>query len=167
MNGIPLQRIEGRFYRAIRSEFADRILDPPPPYRSGRYHGPGQPALYMTVDPGWARFVADFNSDMDGARRLVVALEVDEALVFDQRDEQACAALGIDRRLSNAPWRPLTLEGLRPPSWDNADAARSIGADGIIDPSREIPGGWHVILFRWNELGGPTIRIAQAWREPI
>jgi RES domain-containing protein len=165
MNGVPLQRIEGRFYRAIKAEFVDRILDPPPPNGSGRYHAPGQPALYMTVDPSWARFVADFNSDLDGARRVVLALEVDEALVFDQRDEQACIALGIDPRLSSALWRPLSLDGGRLPSWDNADAARSIGAEGIIDPSREILGGWHVVLFRWNELGGPSVRIVQEWQE--
>jgi hypothetical protein len=37
---------------------------------------------------------------------------------------------------------------------------RAAGADGIIDRSRQIAGGWHLNLFRWNELGGPKVEIA-------
>jgi hypothetical protein len=62
--------------------------------------------------------------------------------------------------LSNAPWRTALLRGQEPPSWRNADAARAAGADGIIDRSRMIPGGWHVALFRWNDLGGPSITVS-------
>jgi hypothetical protein len=47
-----------------------------------------------------------------------------------------------------------------PPSWRNADAARAAGADGIIDRSRMIPGGWHLNLFRWNDLGGPSVTVS-------
>lgn len=82
---------------------------------------------------------------------------VGPACVFDQHDENACELLGIDRELSNAPWRAALAAGHEPPSWRNADAVRAIGADGIIDRSRMIPGGWHVNLFRWNELGGPLV----------
>lgn len=95
----------------------------------------------------------------DGRTRVVVPLAVSEAHVLDQHDDEACRLLGIDRDLSNAQWRAALQAGREPPSWRNADAARAAGADGIIDRSRMIPNGWHLNLFRWNEFGGPSIRI--------
>jgi hypothetical protein len=87
-------------------------------------------------------------------------LEIEAALVFDQRDEDACRILGIDRDRSNNSWRKALESGTEAGSWINADAARAAGADGIVDRSRLISGGWHVTLFRWNGQGGPTVRIA-------
>ncbi len=87
-----------------------------------------------------------------------------DAFVVDQDDELACQSLGFDRELSNEPWRTALAAHTEPPSWRNADAARTAGADGIIDRSRMIPGGWHLNLFRWNELGGPSIEVCG---EPI
>lgn len=95
----------------------------------------------------------------DGLTRVVVPVELDAALVFDQHDEAACVALGIDRDLSQMPWRKALFAGDEPPSWVNSDAARRYEVDGIIDPSRGIAGGWHVALFRWNELGGPKVSV--------
>ncbi len=100
----------------------------------------------------------------DGLPRVVVPLMMSQAFVIDQHDEDACRSLGIDRELSNAQWRLALEVGQEPPSWRNADAARAAGADGIIDRSRMIPGGWHVNLFRWNELGGPVVSVCG---EPI
>jgi hypothetical protein len=62
--------------------------------------------------------------------------------------------------MSNSRWRKALLEGDEPPSWRNSDAARRAGADGIIDRSRGIVGGWHIALFRWNALGGPAVNVA-------
>jgi len=76
----------------------------------------------------------------DGVQRVVVTLMLSEARVFEQHDDEACRGLGIDRELSNAGWRQALAAGQEPPSWINADAARAIGADGIIDRSRMIPG---------------------------
>lgn len=107
----------------------------------------------------WAVIAVSGYIREDGRPRVVIPLMVSEARVFDQHDEAACLALGIDREQSNQPWRKALEAGTEPPSWRNADAARAIGADGIIDRSRMIPGGWHVDLFRWNELGGPSVSI--------
>jgi len=96
----------------------------------------------------------------DGLPRMIVPLDIDGAQVFDQRDAAACAALGIDREQSNVDWRTDLAAGREPSSWRNADAARAIGADGIIDRSRHIPGGWHVTLFRWNVPGAPSVTVA-------
>jgi len=113
----------------------------------------------MSPEREWATIAVSGYMREDGLPRVVVPLAVSHAHVLDQHDEEACRDLGIDRDLSNAQWRPALEAGKEPPSWRNADAARAAGADGIIDRSRMIPGGWHVNLFRWNELGGPSISV--------
>jgi RES domain-containing protein len=141
----------------------DRVDDVLAPLRAtgaGRYHRPGQPTLYMSPKLEWAMIAVSGYIREDGRPRVVVPLSVSDAYVLDQHDEEACLALGVDRDLSNAQWRQALAAGMEPPSWRNADAARFAGADGIIDRSRRVPGGWHVNLFRWNELGGPSVAIA-------
>jgi hypothetical protein len=141
---------------------ADRIpgvLKPPGPESAGRYHRLGQAALYVSPRIEWAKIAVSGYIREDNRPRVVVPLMVGVAEVVDQRDVEACRRLGIDRELSNAPWRDALALGWEPPSWQNADAARAAGADGIIDRSRIIPDGWHVTLFRWNDLGGPSISV--------
>jgi hypothetical protein len=113
----------------------------------------------MSPELEWAMIAVSGYIREDGRPRVVIPLMMSEARVFDQHDEEACRALGIDRDLSNAQWRAALDAGQESPSWRNADAVRAVGADGIIDRSRMIPGGWHVNLFRWNELGGPSVSV--------
>lgn len=153
----PFRRVEGAFFRSVLADRIGSVLDPPARGSAGRYHRLGQPALYMSPTLEWATIAVSGYIREDGRPRVVVPLMVGAAFVLDQHDADACASLGIDRDLSNAPWRPALAAGREPPSWRNADAARAAGADGIIDRSRMIPGGWHVDLFRWNDLGGPSI----------
>jgi len=101
----------------------------------------------------WAIIAVSGYIREDRQPRVVIPLMLGEAWVLDQHDEAACRQLGIDREHSNAPWRAALAKRREPPSWRNADA------DGIIDRSRMIPGGWHVNLFRWNELGGPGVTV--------
>ena len=115
--------------------------------------------IYMSPKLEWAIIAVSVYMRKDSRPRVVVPLMLSEAQVFDQHDEEACRALGIDRDLSNSPWLPALEAGREPPSWRNADAVRAAGADGIIDRSRQIPGGWHLNLFRWNELGGPSVSV--------
>jgi len=156
---VPLLTVSGRFWRAIRADRVGQVLDPPGPESAGRYHRPGQPALYLTASEQWATIAVSGYMREDGLPRMIVPVLLDAARVLDQRDAAACAALGIDRDASNISWRPVLAAGGEPPSWRNADAARAIGAHGIIDRSRHIPGGWHVALFRWNQPGAPQVRI--------
>jgi hypothetical protein len=107
----------------------------------------------------WAMIAVSGYIREDSRPRVVIPLLVGPAFVVDQHDEDVCKQLGIQRDLSNAPWRPALAVGQEPPSWRNADAARQAGADGIIDRSRMIPGGWHLNLFRWNDLGGPAVSV--------
>lgn len=156
---VPLRRISGSFFRSVLADRVTEVLAPPRAASAGRYHRPGQTTLYMSPRLEWAMIAVSGYIREDGLERVVVPLRVAEAEVFDQHDEEACRALGIDRERSNASWRQALAAGQEPPSWINADAARAIGADGIIDRSRMIPDGWHVNLFRWNELGGPSIEV--------
>ena len=157
---VPLLTIEGRFFRAVLADRVGDVLAPPGPASAGRYHRLGQPALYLTCDPEWARIAVSGYMREDGLARVIVPLVLGPAHVVDQRDEAACVALGIDRADSDANWRTALAAGREPPSWRNADAARAIGADGIIDRSRHIQEGWHVTLFRWNATGAPTLGVA-------
>lgn len=157
---MPLLPISGRFYRAILADRVERVLAPPDADSAGRYHRHGQPALYFTASEEWAYIAVSGYMREDRRPRVIVPIMLKGANVVDQRDREACEALGIDRNLSNISWRKALEEGREPPSWHNADFARAIGADGIIDRSRHIPGGWHITLFRWNELGGPTVSVA-------
>ena len=160
MTAVPFARIGGRFYRAVLAHRVAHVLDPPGPVSAGRYHRPGQAALYLTPEPDWAAIAVGGYQAEDGLERMIVPLELAGAQLLDQRDEAACAALGIDRELSNVRWRPELEAGREPPSWRNADAARAAGVDGIVDRSRGIVGGWHITLFRWNGAGAPQVRVA-------
>ena len=154
-----LRVVNGAFFRSVLAERVGDVLAPPSPESAGRYHRPGQATLYMSPKLEWAIIAVSGYIREDGLPRVVVPLTLNEAQVLDQHDEEACCALGVERDLSNAPWRPALAVGQEPPSWRNADAVRAAGADGVIDRSRMIPGGWHVNLFRWNGLGGPFVAI--------
>lgn len=155
-----LKRVAGRFYRAIPVDRLAAVLDPPGPDSAGRYHRPGQPALYITPGADWATIAIGQYLLADGKPRVIVPVDLDEAFVLDQHNADACAALGIDRDASNQSWSAAVREGREPPSWRSADMARQAGADGIIDRSRGIAGGWHVTLFRWNQAGAPQVSVA-------
>lgn len=157
--GLPLHRISGRFWRAIAAERVGRVLDAPGLDSAGRYHRPGQPALYITPEADWATIAIGRYMLTDGMTRVVVPLELDGADMFDQRDPAACAALGIDPALSQVRWNDELAAGREPPSWAASDAARAAGAQGIIDVSRGIADGWHVCLFAWNQPGAPQVRV--------
>ena len=157
--GPPLHPISGKFWRVVAAARAAHVLDPPGPDSAGRYHRPGQPALYITPEADWATIAIGRYLVGDGAARVVVPLKLDLAAVFDQRDLAACAALGIDPERSQVRWNDELAAGREPPSWQASDAARAVGAQGIIDVSRGILGGWHVCLFAWNQPGAPQVRV--------
>lgn len=156
---VPLHTLSGKFWRAIAADRADRVLDPPGPDSAGRYHRPGQPALYITPEADWATIAIGRYLLADGIERVMVPLSLDRAAVMDQRDPAVCAALGIDPAKSQVRWNDELAAGREPPSWRASDAARDAGAQGIIDVSRGIAGGWHVCLFAWNRPGMPQLRV--------
>ena len=66
---------------------------------------------------------------------------------------------GIQLSDALAPWQAIADAGGTPPSWVVRDRLIEIGANGLIDPSRKSPGLWHLVLFRWNVDGAPTVRV--------
>ena len=156
---IPLRRIAGRFWRAVPAARVASVLASQGPESAGRYHRPGQPALYLTPEPDWAVIAIGRHMAKDGVPRVVVPPDLSAAQVVDQHDPVACAMLGIDPDASDLRWQAEMAAGRVPPSWEAADAARGTGADGIVDRSRGIAGGWHVALFHWNVPGAPQLSV--------
>lgn len=163
-NHLHFKNVTGFFFRAVPAEFLSSVLSRSRPESPGRYHRPGQTILYMSPVSEWATLAVAAHMRKDGKPRVLVPLYVEGARVLDQRDEYSCLALGINRDLSNHCWLSALQQNIEPPSWQNADQARVSNADGIIDRSRSIPDGWHLNLFRWNALGGPTVTVCG---EPI
>ena len=157
---LPLCDINGKFYRTISVNQSDRVLEPPASQSAGRYHRHGQRALYMSPSLDWARMAVSGYMREDMKPRFVFTVDVTGARVFDQRSQSACRIAGIDRDLSNRPWRAALKAGTEPDSWQVADKVRGLDADGLVDVSRHIPGGWHLVLFKWNEFGGPKLRVS-------
>ena len=155
----PLSKVSGPFFRAVLADRVGKVLAPPAATSAGRYHRAGQAALYLRPVCDWAKIAVSGYMREDQHPRVVVPVQVGEALVVDQRDEAACKRLGIDPALSALSWRTALAAGTEPPSWRNADAARAACADGLGECSRMIPGGWHLTLFRWNERGGPSVKV--------
>lgn len=55
---------------------------------------------------------------------------------------------------------PEGVEAAMPSSWRVRAQLEAVGASGLVDPSRKRPGLWHLVLFRWNEPGAPTVTLA-------
>ncbi|MBO1768807.1 RES domain-containing protein [Agrococcus sp. TF02-5] len=89
----------------------------------------------------------------------VVEVDVEASGIVDLRDADALAAAGIDVADAAAPWQDVAAAGGTPRSWTVRDRLLELGANGVIDPSRQRPGLWHLVLFRWNEAGAPTVRL--------
>ena len=156
---VPLCNLSGKFYRSIAVNQIDRVLAPPASQSAGRYHRHGQEALYVSPSLDWARKAVSGYMREDMKPRFVFTLEVIGAQVFDQRSLSACRDIGVDREMSNRPWREALKDGKEPASWLVSDRVRELNADGLIDVSRHIPNGWHLVLLRWNENGGPKVRV--------
>jgi hypothetical protein len=152
-----LTTVGGTFFRSIVAERQSALLERQRPGDVGRYHGPGQHALYMSPKAEWARLVANWYTERDSHARLLFELGITEARVLDLGDEDACSHFGIDAANANLSWRNALDLGQIPPSWLVANRVRAIGADGLIDRSRQFPGAWHVTLFEWNALGAPSV----------
>lgn len=131
--------------------------------RAGRYNRDGERTLYMSASPeGVAAAMARYGE----APRALVRLAVSAQGLVDLRDPAACSAFGVDAGKAGEDWLGALQAGETPPSWIVADRLRSIGANGLIDASRRLPGAWHLVLFRWNTAGGVQLRPAPSVSAP-
>ncbi|MBM7477075.1 RES domain-containing protein [Curtobacterium herbarum] len=92
----------------------------------------------------------------------IIEVDVNAFGIVDLRDAAAVHAAGIDLADAVAPWQEIAARGGTPSSWMVRDRLIELGANGLIDPSRTSPGLWHLVLFRWNEPGAPSVRLREA-----
>ena len=148
------RRVRGKFFRAIApGRVADALHGS---VQSGRYSRPGQRTLYLSasLEGVKAAMIAHGGSD----HRRILEFWVDAESIFDLRDT---AVLDLLTRLVGNPfndWQHHVAAGEEAPSWRVRDQVQSLGAKGLIDPSRHAPGLWHLVLFEWNAPGAPAVR---------
>jgi RES domain-containing protein len=140
--------VRGTFYRAVDPRYRESALAGS--RSAGRYSRPDQPTLYLS-----SAMAAHRGSRAEELETL--AFEVEAERIVDLRDREALGRLGIDPADASATWQQVAAEGGTPPSWQVRDRLEQLGANGLIDPSRRSPGLWHLVLFRWNEVGAPTV----------
>ena len=150
-------RVEGRFYRSVDARFPAAALDGS--RAPGRYSSAEERALYLSASPEGVDAAMLAHHRPDGPVRTVVSLQVEADRLFDLRDAERCAAVGVCLADATGPWQDIVAAGGAPPSWQVARRLREIGAHGLIDPSRKAPGLWHLVLFGWNREGWPTITV--------
>ena len=153
-----LSCVEGAFFRIMFARDAGRVLAGAAAPQ-GRYHHDEQHALYVSSRPEWTWKAVESYIKSGDPLRVVYRLHVSMARVVDIRNENHRNLLGVARSDSDAPWQPQLASGNRPSTWNVSDKARKSGADGLIYTARTAPERWHLVLFRWNELGGPAVRL--------
>ena len=145
------------FYRIV---FAKSLPDILTPARNseGRFHHDGEPALYTSCTPEGARLALGYYARPEDPPRLIVKLNVTNANLFDLGDKAACSALSINYDDATVRWQNERAIGALATPWKISDVVRKSGADGMFFPSSSRPDLFHMVLFRWNFLGGAVVR---------
>ncbi|MFQ6551145.1 RES family NAD+ phosphorylase [Aestuariibius insulae] len=130
----------------MRAEVKDR-----PP---ARFNRAGQNALYLSPNEESARVALRSYEIGESPERVLLTYQLETCTLFDLRGPEASDLYARARQ----PWRVALEAGEEPPSWAAADEIQAAGYVGLIDPSRQKSGLWHVAIFRWNEPGAPGIR---------
>lgn len=146
--------IQGIFYRAVDAAHANAALAGS--RRAGRYSAPDQPTLYLSASPEGvaAAMIAHHIGDVT---RTVLGFDVTATDIFDLRDQAAVARVRAAAGEPFGAWQQAVDSGAEPASWRARRWIEAQGANGLIDPSRQAPGLWHLVLFRWNVPGAPTV----------
>lgn len=153
-----LTTIEGIFYRAIDPAYRDLALAGS--RNPGRYSSAEQPTLYLSSSPEGVDAAMKAHKANRSAELEIIQLRVHAARIFDLRNAAALSAAGIDLADAVAPWQESVASGGAPSSWHVRQRLESLGAAGLIDPSRKAPGLWHLVLFSWNKgAGEPEVEI--------
>lgn len=151
-----LSTVNGTFYRAVDPAREGAVLRGS--RTPGRYSPADAPTLYVSSSRNGVSVAMKAHLSQRPAKLHVVTLLVEADNVFDLRDSDALAIAGIDLADTAAPWQDVVAAGGTPPSWHVRRRLESLGAYGLIDPSRQQPGLWHLALFRWNTPGAPSVR---------
>ena len=103
--------------------------------------------------------IAEYQQELGVRPGTFCAYDVSVAGVADLCDDAIRAAWGVDKASLLAAWKSILLvQRRRPPTWDIADRLRNAGAAGALVPSAQIKGGINLVLWRWNDASGRTVR---------
>ena len=149
-----LAEVHGTFFREVdRDRVEDALAGS---RRPGRYSRGDQPTLYLSASRAGVEAAMTAYRNGQG-QRAVLPFEVRAAGLFDLRRPEALARVRAGFGDPLADWRRTLDQGATPASWLARDWIEGMGAVGLIDPSRHAPGLWHLVLFRWNRPGAPTV----------
>jgi RES domain-containing protein len=152
-----LVQIEGEFFRTIDPIYrCDAIAGSRLP---GRYSSDKEPTLYPRATRAGMAAASDVHKENRSSDQEVTKIEVAGDHIFDLRNKDACLSVGIELGDALSPWQPLVALGKTPPSWNVRKRIIEIGGKGLIDPSRQISGLWHLVLFVWNQKVAPKVTV--------
>lgn len=149
--------VHGTFYRAIDPRF--RQFAVAGSRTAGRYSRADEPTLYLSSSVEGVDAALIAHRDARASALEIVEVDVAAAGIVDLRDPTALAKLGIDIADAMAPWQHVAASGGTPSSWSVRDRLIQAGANGLIDPSRQRPDLWHLVLFHWNAPDSPTAHL--------
>ncbi len=156
--GQRFSAVSGTFYRAVDPEHHEAALSGA--RTPGRYSPPDAPALYLSSSVEGVKAAMIAHRDARTPQLHVIEVEVRAERILDLRDDAACRAAGVKLTDAIAAWQQVPADGGEPRPWAVRRRLDSLGTHGVIDPSRQRPGLWHLALFQWNGPGYPTVRLS-------
>lgn len=148
--------VTGVFYRSVDPTYRDTALAGS--RSAGRYSPPDIPTLYLSSSPEGVAAAMIAHADDRTPDLEVLQFEVEAYRIVDLRDHEALESMGVSPADAAVDWQQAVAAGDTPPSWKVREALQSLGAHGLIDPSRKQPGLWHLTLFNWNTDGVPKVQ---------
>ena len=154
----------GRFWRILSPRWSREPLSGEGAARhGGRWNRPGDATLYLSEAIETA--FAEYQQEMGVRPGTFVAYDVGEARIVDLTDPRNLADLGIEATDLIDPWEEAAfVHKIDPATWGLADRLQIL-FDGARVPSAQYPGGVNLVLWRWNERGGPDVTVLDPMTE--
>lgn len=148
--------LDGRFWRILSPRWAhDPLSGAGAARHGGRWNPPGKAALYLSMQVETA--FAEYQQELGTRPGLFVAYDVTGAKIVDLHLDEALLQVGLRKGDAHCPWKEIAwVRKQRPATWAVMERLES-EADGLLVPSAQRPGGANLVLWRWNDAGGPTV----------
>lgn len=154
-----IKTVVGRFWRATFIGQEHHLLSPAQAPR-GRWHHSHLKTLYLSGTPDGCRIAVKAYQRSDDPPRRIFPFDVKQARVLDLREPETREACATTLAEMHVFWADLHAAGQHSPTWEVSDAARALGVDGLLTPSRSRPDLTHLTLFEWNQPEAPQVSLA-------